>query len=331
VDPLIHPAALPGFERIYLGHEVVGTVVEVGEGVKTLRVGDRVLMRSRFLGPTCFSQEVDPPCRHCEEGNYALCENQSLGKGPKGVGGGFGDQYIAHESEVWKVPDEIPDETAILIEPLACSVRGVVRSLPQDGEKVLVIGCGTIGLGVIQALRALAPFVEIYAVARYPQQIRLVEQYGAIPIKGGDLFTTTEKITGGKKYIGPFRNTTLLGGFDRVYDCVGNSFTLGVAVRLTRAGGTVMVLGVYLHRMKVDLTPIWHQEVDIRGSLAHGVEYLRGEKISTFDLTARLFLQKKFQSDGFITHRFPLSEWRRALKTASDKRTGSVKVAIICE
>ena len=67
-DPTIAPAALPGNQRFYLGHEVVGEVVEVGEGVTTMRPGDRVIMDTRFQGATCLSQEIEPPCRHCAAG-----------------------------------------------------------------------------------------------------------------------------------------------------------------------------------------------------------------------------------------------------------------------
>ncbi|RME84481.1 MAG: hypothetical protein D6775_05350, partial [Caldilineae bacterium] len=103
-DPKIGPAALPGNRRFYLGHEVVSRVVEVGAGVTTLRPGDRVIMYTRFQGANCQSQEIHPPCRHCARGNYSLCENASLGVGPRGVGGGWGDGYTAHETEVMLVP-----------------------------------------------------------------------------------------------------------------------------------------------------------------------------------------------------------------------------------
>lgn len=131
------------------------------------------------MSPTCLSQEIEPPCRHCDEGNYQLCENASLGRGPLGVGGGWGDSFTAHVSEVYRVPDEIDDETALLIEPLSVGVRSALRRLPQPNEQVLVIGSGIVGLNVIQAVRALAPACRITAIARYPQQIDMARQLGA--------------------------------------------------------------------------------------------------------------------------------------------------------
>ena len=79
----------------------------------------------------CLSQEIEPLCRHCFEGNPTLCENSSLGLGAKGMGGGWGDGFTAHASMVHKVPDELDDETAVMIEPLSVGVRTVLRCLPK--------------------------------------------------------------------------------------------------------------------------------------------------------------------------------------------------------
>lgn len=328
VDPLIHPAALPAFSRIYLGHEAVGEVIEVGPDVTTLRPGDRVLMKSRFLGPTCHSQEIEPICPSCASGNYALCENQSRGVGPRGVGGGFSDLYTCHETEVWKVPADLDDETAALIEPLSCSVRAVLRRPPRNKEKVLVLGCGMIGLGVVAAIRALYPEAEIYAAARYPQQKERATRLGAQLIEG-DPFMATARITGAQVFTGEFGNRTALGGFDVVYDCVGTGETIATSLRISRAGGTVVVVGVHLHRMKTDLTPLWHQEVNLIGAYAHGTELVNGKPILTYELTADLLRNRKIPAQGWVTHRFPLERWQEAITTARDKTLGSIKVMFV--
>jgi len=328
VDPKVHPAALPDQSRLFLGHEVISDVVEVGEGVQTLAVGNRVLMKSRFLGPTCHSQEIEPPCPSCEAGQYAICQHQAAGKGPEGVGGGWGDGYICHESEVWQVPDAIDDESAALIEPIACGVRAVLRCIPKAGEKVLVVGCGMIGLGTLQALRVIAPDAEIYAAARYPQQIELAQSYGATVLTGKDLMAETARITGGEAYQGDFGNRTMLGGFDVIFDCVGNTATINQCLRLARAGGSVVLEGINLRPMKLDTSPIWHQEVALIGALAHGRERWQGEDIDTFALTARWIEEGALTTEGLVTHRYPLARWREAIQTAVDKRTGCVKVML---
>lgn len=326
VHPKVHPAALPGRDRIYLGHEVVSEVVRVGDDVEALAPGDRVAMMTRFLGATCRTQERDDLCPACARGDYALCENQAAGGGAQGVGGGWGDRYTCHVSELWPVPDDLDDEAATLVEPLACGVRAALRRLPEAGERALVIGCGTIGLATAMAVRALSPDAEVYAAARYPQQKARAEEMGATVIED-DLLQATADITDARLYSGPFGNRTLLGGFDVIYDCVASSATLGQAVRMTRAGGAAVMVGVHMKPSQLDLTPVLFQEVDLIGAMAHGVETWEGESMSTFDLTATLMREYDvFDPAGFITHRFALDDWREAIDTAVDKRTGCIKV-----
>ncbi|HEX9012256.1 MAG TPA: alcohol dehydrogenase catalytic domain-containing protein, partial [Anaerolineaceae bacterium] len=112
-DPRIAPAALPGMQRFYLGHELVGEVSEVGAGVDSLKVGDRVIMDSE--GPTCASMGIDPPCPQCARGNFMLCENGSSGSGGHSIGGGWGDCYVTHQSAVYKIPGWLSDDQAALV------------------------------------------------------------------------------------------------------------------------------------------------------------------------------------------------------------------------
>jgi len=328
-DPKIAPAALPGNQRFYLGHEVVSIVTEVGPDVTRFQVGDRVIMDGRFQGANCLSQEIDPPCRHCQEGNYQLCENASAGMGPRGVGGGWGDGYTAHETELYPVPPDLSDEQAMMIEPLAVGVRAALRRLPEPDAKVLVLGAGVIGLTVVQAVRALAPDVHISVIARYPHQAAMAARLGADRIieRDEDPFEATAAITGAKLYEGMFRNRMLLGGFDVIYDCVGSARTTTESLRMTRAGGAVVMVGIKFAPMKVDLTPVWYQEVDLVGTYAHGIELWQGRPVHTYDLTIDLLRQGKLEAEALITHRFPLEQWKDAIRTAQDKRTGSIKVA----
>jgi len=167
-DPRVAIAAEPGLQRIYLGHEAVGEVIEVGAGVTRFSPGDTVVIEARPIGsPNCHTQEIEPVCRQCAAGQSRFCENASLGRGPNAVGVGWSERYVAHETEVWPVPEGLSDDQASLIEPMAVSVHAVLRALPAPGEKVLVVGAGTIGLLTLQAARALAPDANITVLARY--------------------------------------------------------------------------------------------------------------------------------------------------------------------
>ncbi len=127
-------------------------------------------------------------------------------------------------------------------------------------------------------------------------------------------------------YNGMFGNHMLLGGFDVIYDCVGSSQTLHDSLRWARAGGAVVMAGITMTPVKLDLSPIWYQEVDLVGLNSHGQDNWEGQFMESFDITVELMRQGKLTIDGLITHRFPLEQWREAIRTAQDKSTGSIKV-----
>jgi threonine dehydrogenase-like Zn-dependent dehydrogenase len=327
VDPQVAPAALPGNTRFYLGHEVIGEVTEIGDAVSRFKVGDRVVMESRFTGPTCFSQGIDPPCRYCASGQTRLCENASLGKGPAGTGGGWGDGYVAHESEIYRVPDDLDDDKASLIEPMSVALHGVLRAEPEDGHQVLVIGAGIIGLLSLQAVKVVAPGAHVTVMARYPHQIDAARRLGADEvIAGGDLYEEVARVTNGKLYRAPMNRGMILGGFDRIYDCVGSRDTIYDGLRWARAGGSLVMVGISLGELSIDLNPVWYQEVDLIGSHTFGVESWRGRSAKTFDLASEMFQEGVLTDEGLITHRFPFEDYKRAIATATDKRTGAIKV-----
>ncbi len=318
-DFRIAPAALPGITRIYLGHEVVGDVVEVGSEVKDYKVGDRVAAQT--LAGSCLGQGREPLCRYCAVGNYALCE-EARQQDPLSVGGGHAEEWVTHEGRLFHVPDDLSDEQAVLLEPAACGLRAALRRRAQAGDRVMVIGCGTIGLMTLQCIRAVQPDCEITALAQFDYQADMARKLGAsnIIMLGSDAYGEVARLTGGRLYRGRLGNRIVMGGFDLVYDCVGKAQTLRDALRWARAGGAVVLVGVYMAPMKIDLTPVWYFEIDLVGLFAHGGEEWQGERVSTFDLVVRLLKEGKLNFDGFITHRFPLSQYRKAFMTAMDQR-----------
>jgi L-iditol 2-dehydrogenase len=263
------------------------------------------------------------------EGNYTRCENASLGLGAHGVGGGWGDQFTAHETEIYPAPADLTDDQAMMIEPISTPVRAVLRRLPEPGQHVLVLGGGVIGLSTLQCVRALAPGCRVTIVARHAHQAEMARRLGADEVvRGEDGYKMTARITGAKMYHGIFNNRALLGGFDVVYDCVGSAHSIHDSLRWARAGGCVVLIGVKMTQFHLDLSPVWHQEVDLTGVLAHGMENWQGGRHHTYEVVAALMRQGLLQVDDLITHRFPLAEWKQAVATAMNKRSGSIKVVI---
>ena len=136
------------------------------------------------------------------------------------------------------------------------------------------------------------------------------------------------EITGAKLYQAPLNRGMMLGGFEAIYDCVGDRDSLSDGLRWARAGGTVVVTGISPKLMKADLSPLWHQEVNLIGSVVHGVEEWRGQRIHGYDLVIQWMRDGALPTDGLITHRFPLREFKNAVATAMDKRTGAIKVVL---
>lgn len=322
--PSISIAALPGVPRVFMGHEIVGRVIETGADVRTLSVGDRVTMRSYL--PCCSMQEIDPPCDSCRDGNYCTCENFSETKMPENTGAGFGDRFVAHHSQLMRIPDGISDEDAVLIEPAAVSLHAVLRRPPRANENVLVIGAGTIGLNVIQFAKAVAPECRIFLMEKIDFKKELALNLGADSLISGDLYKGVAEATGGKLYSGPLGNRYILGGFDLVYDCVGQSRTIHDSLRWLKAKGDYVMVGNQLSPVSFDQTPVWHQELRMIGVNSHGTEQYGGRTISTFDLTMEMIQNGKICLDGMITHRFPLPEYRKAFTLLRDCPEKVIKV-----
>src|SRR5207249_1733312 len=137
-----------------------------------------------------------------------------------------------------------------------------------------------------------------------------------------DSYEGVQDATGGQLYKGRFGNKMLLGGYDVIFDTVGSKRTTHDSLRWARAGSTVVMVGLSLHRMHIDLTPIWYQEVNLIGTLGHGIETWpigTSEKKSTFEIAAQLIENQQLHPDKLITHSFMLSEYRDALLTAKNK------------
>ena len=137
-----------------------------------------------------------------------------------------------------------PYATAVLTDPIAVTLRAVLRNPPQRGDTCLVIGCGILGLGGILCLRALHPDARVVAVAKHPFQQEAARRCGAhevvSPGPEKDLFERVAALTGGRLYRGYFGRPILMGGVARVYDCVGSATTIETGLRLAEGGGRVV-------------------------------------------------------------------------------------------
>lgn len=323
---------IPTSKRTYLGHENVGIVTEVGSAVTEFKVGDRVTIRAYMAG--CDTKGIKDRCEYCKEGNYNFCTNYGKPSPYEltDTGAGWGDSFIYPENGLAHIYDELTDDQAAMVEPSCVSVHSVLCDIPKPGEKILVMGCGTIGLGIIQALKIIQPDCEIWAMVRSKIKQDLALKLGAEHIFTGEPYEAASRATGGSEvYTGMQKNKYFFGGFDRVYDCIGGNWSNNLGVRLLKARGTFLKIGHHMNAVKFDETPIWWQELKIIGVDAHGMEEWQGRKLYTFDLVQEWIRDGIYKTDGFITHRFKLEDYKEALRTAIEKSSEVIKIIIECD
>lgn len=319
-----------------LGHENVGDIVEVGSAVRSVGVGERVVANPLLC---CEPRGVEPPCTECVAGNHSRCAHFTDGALPpgmligttRGTGGSWGEQFVAHESQLLRVPDALSDEEAVLVEPLACSVHAVHANLPGAGARVLVIGAGSIGLLTTAALSALAPAAALTVLARHEFQGEHARRLGAARVvasRGDYLGVLAE--AGHSRLLEPIigRPIGIGGGFDYTFVCVGGTRAMDDALRLARPGGTVILLGNVSTLNGLDWTPVWLKELTVRGSLCYGVHAHGGAARNAFAEAASLIASGQAPVRPLVSATFPIGEYRRALDAALDRGAAkSVKVA----
>lgn len=320
---------IPCSKITYLGHETVGEVVEVGSAVKKFKVGDRVCMNKYMACCDLKGYSEDEQCEMCKAGNYADCENYGEpNKYDIHAGAGMGDSYLAPEGQLLSV-DGLSVDDAVLIEPFSVSLHAVLKRVPKENEKVLVIGAGMIGLNVIQFAKLLQPKCKIYVMENNPNKHEFAKKLGADVILTGEPYEAVAKATNAKIY-GKGKNRMILGGFDVIYDSVGKGTLFNDTLRWLRAQGTLVKIGYQMTKTKFDETPLWWQGLEIIGVDSHGMENYNGKKVSTFEIVKDMMLKKQLITDGFITHRFKLDDYKKAFKLLIENPRDTIKVVLDC-
>ena len=284
-----------------MGHEFAGEVVAAGERVQGVAVGDR--LTASPLVP-CHD------CPRCAEGRYNLCAaawTQGLAYGRPGA---FAERImIPHPvpgQNVFSL-DDITDEAGALVEPLAVAVHAVKLAVDVSGATALVLGLGTIGLQVVQALRAR----------------------GAGRVLGLDLSTLrlgAARTLGAEAFDGSQGVDAALAGalsdgaeIDVVFECSGAPPLANAAIERVRAGGTIVVLALFDDPVTFDPTLLVQKEIRLQGSIAYTGE--------DFADAVAMIRAGQAQSDPLITHRESLDDIGDAFVVQLEKDR-SIKVLV---
>ena len=300
------------------GHEVVGETMDDAPGLPR---GSRVVLDPVLA---CEARGLEP-CDACRSGARNRCDRVTVGHVSPGLqtgfcadtGGGWSGRLVAHVSQLHAVPDDLPDEKAVLIEPLACAIHAARRAQVDDGSNVLVVGAGAVGLFITLALRELTSAARITVVAKHRAQAECARRLGATDVVApGEVIGGVRRSTRALRLEPERGSPFLLGGVDVAIDAVGSPASIETALRTTRAGGRVLLAGV--PATGIDLTPAWFRELDVVGAYA--------SRRDAFD--AAMSLATAAPLDGLVGVSYPLARWREALDHAGDAgRLGTVKVA----
>jgi threonine dehydrogenase-like Zn-dependent dehydrogenase len=197
------------------GHEWSGVVEQVGEGVRDLAPGDRVVCEGFCYCGTC---------RRCRAGDTNLCENyDQLGFTR---GGGYGELVLVPRRVVHRLPESVSLDAAVLIEPASVALQGLLRARPEPGESVGVVGMGTVGALSIVLGKLFTP-AAIVAYGIREAELELARRLGA---------TETVVVSGGA--------AAHQGELDLVVETAGAVAAVELATRLPREGGRVVALGI---------------------------------------------------------------------------------------
>jgi threonine dehydrogenase-like Zn-dependent dehydrogenase len=294
------------------GHEVVGDLDD----------GTRVVLQPTL---TCGARGVEPPCTWCHEGGPTnRCERTTFGHVSPGLqtgfcedtGGGWGVALMAHESQLHRVPDDLSDEAAALVEPAACAVHAansVPEPLRHASAVTAVIGAGTLGLLTIAACRARGHEGSIIATAKHNEQRKWAAELGADRVVEPDSLDRAVRSATRSLQFG----SQLTGGAGLVLDCVGSEASLAQALRVVAPGGTVLLVGMP-GVTTVDLTSLWHREVTLTGCYA----YAASDFVEAFELAGSARLER------LLSATYTLDRFTEAIEHAANAgRRGAVKIA----
>ena len=295
------PEVSPG--RI-LGHEAVGTVCQVGSGVRTLSPGDRVLV-------SCIS--ACGRCRFCRQDRFGQCLDGGgwiLGHNIDGTQAEMVRVPFA-DTSTYPVPAGVSDEEFLMLAdilPTGYEV-GVLNGRVAPGDVVVVVGAGPVGLSAVTGSLLFSPS-HVIAVDLVDARLDAAKQFGAdVTVNSGreDVDAIVKSLTDGL-------------GADVAIEAVGSPATFELATALVRPGGHIANIGVHGAPATLHLETLWTRDVTITTGLV--------DTYSTPTLS-RLLAAGRVKSDRFITHHFPLDEFMAAYDVFSNAaESGALKVVL---
>jgi L-iditol 2-dehydrogenase len=273
------------------GHEFSGIICETGLDVINYQVNDRVVALTTYY--TCGV------CEYCISGVKMLCkERQSFGTH---VNGAFAKYIVLDQNLLFKIPDNVSFEEAVLTEPLACCVRGLIEmSRIRSTDFVLVSGPGTIGLLAQQIAQIEGGTVLVCGSDKDSDRLNKAKELGAYQTINAtdDLFATVMELTGGE-------------GVDVAIECAGVEISAQNCIKLLKPGGSYHQMGLFGKPVKFDLDALLRKEAILTTSYA--------STYSSFKKSLRLMSLNKVSIKPLISEILPMTSWEEGFQIFADK------------
>ena len=281
------------------GHEWSGSIAVVGENVRDLQPGDRVV---------CEGLIPCNRCRRCKAGETQICERyDQLGFTR---GGGYGEYVLVPRHVVHRLPDSVSFGAGVLVEPGACVLRGLERGRPAPGETVGVVGIGTLGALAVTFAQLYRPGALVAYGLRADELAFATElgAHAAVNVAETDAVAETRRLAG--------------GGLDLVVETAGSAQAVELATRLVRPGGRVVLLGIAGEGKTLELPAdrIMFGDMDVIGSCSYTT--------AAWGRVLRLLEHGLVDLDPIVTHRFPAERFQDAF-ALMDNRQGIVAKVLL--
>ncbi|MFH0825006.1 MAG: alcohol dehydrogenase catalytic domain-containing protein [Pseudomonadota bacterium] len=317
------------------GNENLGIITDAGKDVTGIDIGERVVVNPLL---SCTPRGIEPVCRSCASGELSACMNFDkgvVGKGAvigacKDTGGGWADSFVCHRSQIRTVPQSMESDEAALIPEFARAVQAVLRHLPAPGERVLVVGGGSLGQLTHLALRLMVPDLKPTMVVDNPFEAEVAKRLGAVgvtvSVEPGDMYEQIAELFGGKVRFPEVGRISLEGGADLVYETTGKKRFVEDALRFTAEGRRTVLMNLF-EPAGADLTPLWFKRVNVYGSLFSGMATYKGATVNAFDVALALAESSGLPYKDLVTHNYRLEEYKQAFSAIGDRITSkAVKV-----
>ena len=274
------------YPPVILGHELSGTVVEVGRQSRSVPVGQRVAV----LGATSVTCGE---CEHCRSGYFIFCPRRR-GMG-HGVNGGFARYVTARPDQLYPVPDGMALEEAALSEPFAAIVQAVLEiARVREGETAVVSGPGPMGLLCLKLLVAEGVRTIVAGTAADRERLDAARRFGAaaiVDVDNGDLADAVRGVAGGQ-------------GADVTFECAGHPASVRGCLESLRPMGRHVQVAICGRDIPFAIDRVFYKQLTVAGSVCYTAR--------TWARMFQIFSDGRIALDDLVSHRLPITEWRTA-------------------